>query len=91
MASPAVSTIPNSDLRRIITKLVHNEFPGCEPDFVGRDDLAGPRTREFGFRILGPAGRPRTGVICLDPSFYNKPSREWLRRAASEAGSRIER
>ncbi len=86
-----MSRTSNNELRRTITKLVHNEFPGCEPEFMGSEHLAGPRSREFGFRLMGPAGKPRTGVIWLDPSFYRRPSREWLRRAVSEAGSRIQR
>ena len=86
-----MSKTSQHELHRTITKLIHNEFPGCEPEFVGSVELAGPRTRQFGFKLIGPGGAPRTGVIWLDPSFYSGPSSAWLRRVVQDASNRIER
>jgi hypothetical protein len=31
-------------LRRTVSKLVANAYPGCTPEFVGSESHAGPRT-----------------------------------------------
>ena len=50
-------------LRRTLSKLVKNVYPGCTVRFVGRDADAGPRTHGFGFSIVAKNGAPLGGVI----------------------------
>jgi hypothetical protein len=66
-------TLDNPQRRRQIERLVHNEFPNCEVEFVAapRDSLA--------FRVRAMNGRNRSGVIkLLAHHGHIRLNRAWL-------------
>ena len=73
-------------VRRTLTRLVRNTFPGFDVRFVGDQQQAAPRSKRFGFVLLDAEGATVTATIWLDPAFYRACSRAWLRRAARAAG-----
>jgi hypothetical protein len=77
MQEPQAKTSAHT-LRRTIVKLVRNTYTDCKPEFVGDESLAAPRSHAFGFRIIDRKGKPRTGVIWLNPSFYKRANKAWL-------------
>lgn len=75
-------------VRRTLTRLVRNTFPGFDVRFVGDQQQAAPRSRRFGFVLHDAEGAPVTATIWLDPAFYRACTRTWLKRAARAAALR---
>jgi hypothetical protein len=72
--------VDNAHSRRRIEQLVSNAFPGCSAEFVATNPGA------LAFRICGPTGRHRSGIIRL-PS-HGQSARlnaAWLERTLKRA------
>jgi hypothetical protein len=67
-------------LRRTITRLVGNEFPGCHPEFFFDGVGIAPRKGRLGFQIIDQKGKVRSEVIWLNPAFFHRPNKQWLLR-----------
>jgi len=72
-------------LRQRIAGAVAAAFPGCTAVFVGQQSRASLVGRTFGFRVRDGAGKYRSNIVWVDPSYAGSVSAGWVRRAVADS------
>jgi hypothetical protein len=74
-------TVDTPQRRRRIQQLIRNAFPGCTAQFLPADSGA------LAFRVRGPTGRPRSGVLrLLGHQGRVRLNADWLQRQLGGRG-----
>ena len=65
-------------IRKQIQFHVAAAFPGCVAEFSGQQSAAALQSRTFGFRVRDSAGRYRSNIVWVDPTYAGEINLAWV-------------
>ncbi len=72
-------------LKQRVGQAVASAFPGCTAVFVGQQSRAALVGRTLGFRVRDGAGKDRSNIVWIDPSYTGPVDAGWVRDAVAKS------